>query len=289
MEELLDRTSAGARRCLERQFGRIASRNSCIGLWSASLDLNLNYRPPFLGLDRKLSISVQTTNLLRGLDDLFHGADNAHGWGMRGRPNSTLLFVSGFDQTNRQFQYIVNERFGVTDPRAIASRPPFQLTIRAVYRFGPDRQRDMVDRLRGIRPASSRGRGSRNTWAPAQLTAASFKERLEAVIMNPAAVVLDMRDSLRLTGDQISRVTTLVDSAAARTAALVKEVEARVQASGQQDPRAVAELLRTMTTAALQGSQQDLATLQRILDDAQWRLLPQSIREGASSEGNGRR
>lgn len=289
MQELLDGTSAGARRCLERQFGRIADRNSCIGPWSANLDLNFNYRPPFLGLDRKLSLSVQTTNLLRGLDDLFHGADNAHGWGMRGRPNSTLLFVSGFDQTSRQFQYTVNQRFGVTDPRAIASRPPFQLTISAVYRFGSDRRRDTIDRLRGIRPSSSRGRGRPNTRAPAQLTAASFKERLEAVIMNPAAVVLEMRDSLRLTGDQVSRVATLVDSAAARREALVEEVEAKVQASGRQDPRALAGLLRTMTTAALQGSQQDLATLQRILDDAQWRLLPQSIREGVSSEGNRRR
>lgn len=107
--------------------------------------------------------------------------------------------------------------------------------------------------------------------------------------MNPAAVVLEMRDSLRLTGDQVSRVATLVDSAAARREALVEEVEAKVQASGRQDPRALAGLLRTMTTAALQGSQQDLATLQRILDDAQWRLLPQSIREGVSSEGNRRR
>ena len=217
MQRLMANTSAAARRCLERQIGRVVERNSCVGPWTSTVDLQVSYRPPFLGLNRKLSISVQTSNLLRGLDDLFHGADDARGWGLRGRPNPTLLFVSGFDPTTQQFEYTVNERFGVSDPRAIASRAPFQLTITGVYRFGPDRRRDVVDRLRGIRPASSQGdpRGTRG--AAAQLTATSFRDRLNALVMNPSAVALALRDSLSLTEDQIGRLTTLRDSAAART------------------------------------------------------------------------
>jgi hypothetical protein len=263
-------------------MGRIAERNSCIGPWSSSVDLNINYRPAFLGLDRRLSISVQTSNLLRGLDDLFHGADNAHGWGMQSRPNSTLLFVTGFDPDTRQFEYAVNERFGVSDPRAIASRAPFQITISARFQFGPDRRRDAIDRLRGIRPSSGGG-GARGRGAPAQLTASSFGDRLSALVMDPAAIALGMRDSLALTDDQVTRLQTLSDSAAARRAALVKEVQAPVETGGQRDARTLAQLLRTMTGEALSGAREDLAAVRGILTDEQWALLPEEVRQGADA------
>jgi hypothetical protein len=285
MQRLLERTSPSARSCLEAQFGQLATRNSCTGPWTSRLDLAVNYRPPFLGLDRKLSISVRTTNLLRGLDDLFHGAANARGWGMNGRPNSTLLFVSGFDPATRQFEYAVNERFGVSDPRAIASRPPFQLTISASYQFGPDRRRAAVDRLRGIRPTPARGGGGRGSPAPSQqLTAQSFRERLSTLVMSPAAVALELRDSLRLTADQIAQLTTLGDSVAARTDALVREVETRVELSGQTDARALAGLLRTMTERAVAGARQDLAAVRAILTDEQWALLPRAVQQGAEEQ-----
>lgn len=286
MRQLLANTSPSARRCLEAQFGQIAPRNSCTGPWTSRLDLALDYRPPYLGLNRRLSISVQTSNLLRGLDDLFHGANNAHGWGMNSRPNSTLLFVRGFDPTTRQFDYVVNERFGVSDPRAIASRPPFQLTITASYRFGPDRRRDAVDRLRGIRPASAwRGGGRGSTPGPSQqLTAQSFRERLSTLVMNPTAVALELRDSLGLTADQIAQLTTLGDSVTARTDALVKEVETRVAMSGQTDARALAGLLRTMTGRAMAGARQDLEAVRAILTDGQWGLLPRAVQHGAEEQ-----
>jgi hypothetical protein len=283
MRRLLAKTSPSARRCLETQFGQIARRGSCTGPWTSTLDLSLTYRPPYLGLNRRLSISVQTSNMLRGLDDLFHGADNAHGWGMNSRPNSTLLFVRGFDPATRQFDYVVNERFGVSDPRAIASRPPFQLTITASYQFGPDRRREAVDRLRGIRPAPSRG-GAGSANPSQQLTAQSFRERLSTLVMSPTAVALELRDSLRLTADQIAQLTTLGDSVTARTDALVREVETRVELSGQTDARALAGLLRSMTERAVAGARQDLAAVRAILTDEQWGLLPRAVQRGAEEQ-----
>ncbi len=114
MQRLLSQASGRARNCLQSQFGAIATRNSCVGPWQPSLDLQLNYRPAFLGLNRQLTISLVTQNLLTGVDQLLHGADNLRGWGQPARPSPTLLSVTGFDPAGQRFLYTVNERFGAT-------------------------------------------------------------------------------------------------------------------------------------------------------------------------------
>ena len=73
MERLLGSLSGRARDCLVNQMGQIAERNSCRGPWQPSLDLQVNWRPGMF--DNRLSISFATSNLLGGLDELFHGAD----------------------------------------------------------------------------------------------------------------------------------------------------------------------------------------------------------------------
>src|SRR5439155_25318283 len=55
------------RRCLVTQLDRVAARNSCTGPWQPSLDLQLSWRPAGLGLDRRLTLSLLTMNLLGGL------------------------------------------------------------------------------------------------------------------------------------------------------------------------------------------------------------------------------
>jgi hypothetical protein len=100
-------------------------------------------------------------------------------------------------------------------------------------------------------------------------------------VLNPAAVALELRDSLRLTADQTAQLTTLGDSVTARTDALVKEVETRVAMSGQTDARTLVALLRTMTGRAMAGARQDLAAVRTILTDEQWGLLPRAVQQGA--------
>src|SRR5205823_11247061 len=69
MRALLATASPGVRTCLESQVGRVAARNSCTGPWQPSLDLQVNWRPGYFGLDRRLTLSLLTVNLLGGLDE----------------------------------------------------------------------------------------------------------------------------------------------------------------------------------------------------------------------------
>ena len=63
--------------CLSSQLGQVAARNSCFGPWTESLNWQVNIRPNALGLDRRLTISVQLLNTLTGLDLLFHGPNHS--------------------------------------------------------------------------------------------------------------------------------------------------------------------------------------------------------------------
>ncbi|NOT08302.1 MAG: TonB-dependent receptor, partial [Gemmatimonadales bacterium] len=136
MRRLLAGASGGARACLEKQMGAIAARNSCVGPWQPSLDLQLNYRPAWLGLQRRLSISLVTQNLLVGVDQLVHGKANLHGWGQTVRPNGTLLSVRGFDPATGRYIYSVNERFGATSVSSNPFRLPFQVGVQLRYQIG---------------------------------------------------------------------------------------------------------------------------------------------------------
>lgn len=283
MQDLLASTSASARGCLVSQFGRLADRGSCRGPWSSSLDFSVTYRPSFLGLNRRLDLNVRTSNFLRGLDDLLHGADNARGWGLRRRPDETLLFVTGFDPAAREFQYVVNERFGVADPRAFASRAPFQLTVSARFQIGRDRRRAAIDRLRGIRdrggPNRDRGRG------PTGLTAESFEERLNAMVVNAPAIALELADSLGLTSEQRIRLRALHDSATARRDSIAQQVEAQLAEPGGRDPSRLAELLRSAMRRAVATVPAEVAAVRDVLTDAQWVRMPEAVRDAHAATG----
>src|SRR5439155_516544 len=83
--------------------GGFAARNSCTGPWQASLDLQVNWRPEWFGLDRRLTMSLLTVNLLGGLDEWLHGRAQLRGWGYAPAPDPVLLYVRGFDPTTNQF------------------------------------------------------------------------------------------------------------------------------------------------------------------------------------------
>src|SRR5207244_9378571 len=120
------------RSCLRRQLGGIAVRNSCTGPWQASLDLQVNWRPEWFGLDRRLTMSLLTVNLLGGLDEWLHGRAQLRGWGYAPAPAPALLYVLGFYPPTHQFRYAVNGRFGgiasasgvVTLPSHVPSQCP---------------------------------------------------------------------------------------------------------------------------------------------------------------------
>jgi hypothetical protein len=284
MQALLNSASGSVRSCLLSQVGTIATRGSCTGPWQYSLDFQVNWRPTFFNLNRRLTISVVTQNFLRGLDQLFHG-QNLHGWGLATRPDPTLLYVTGFDSTTHTFNYTVNGRFGATYGSATAFRPPFQVGIQMRMAIGPDRQRQMLDALRAgnnrgaAQIAGQGGFGGSGAFRNPVVTTADVLARIQAATPNPAQQVLDLKDSLRLDSSQLKLLEPLRDTVAAHNQVRMDSLK-KVLGTGrtpnfQQAMPAMGPLFaqaRTEITATL-------TTVRAILTPEQWAKLPDDVKD----------
>lgn len=263
MERLLASLDGGARDCVLSQLGRIAERNSCRGPWQPSLDLQLNWRPAMF--DQRLTMSLSTVNLLGGLDELFHGADGIKGWGGFARPDATLLQVNGFNPATNSFKYVVNERFGATGAGATAIRSPFQVAVQMRYTIGFDRQREFRRTLQG-------GNGQPNFVE-------QLLSRLDSVAPHPAKAALARKDSLVLDRTQVAKLTLLADSAALRLRPLVDSVRREMEQQGTNpDLQRLFPMLQPILAEVRRNQTTELQAVKAILTDAQWALLPDSVK-----------
>jgi hypothetical protein len=290
MSRLLASSSSNIRSCLMSQSGTIAARNSCVGSWQPSADLQLNFRPSWWGLDRRMTLMVSTANMLAGIDQLVHGSNDLHGWGGFTRPDPTLLYERGFDPVSQTYSYAVNERFGSTRGSANAYRVPFQLVVQARYVIGPDQN---AARLRALFGAGGgRGGGGRGGAAGEGAAANSedLADRMQRVLPNPASQLLELRDTLALSDSQVAKLTTLRDSTAASYAVVADSIRAIVTRAGPNpDP---ARLFASMRPELLKGRTTERQTLEAahsILTPAQWAKVPERIRApgGGRRGGNG--
>ena len=287
MSDLLASASPRVQDCLRKQTGKIAGRNSCTGPWQATLDLQLNWRPNFLGLSRKLSVSVVTVNLLGGIDQLVHGADNVHGWGQMARPDPTLLYVSGFDPNTNQFQYSVNGRFGATGTGATAVRAPFQIGIQARLQIGPDRQRQAMD---AFRRGGGGGSGRPGGFAEGMVN------RIREAMPNPAAGVLAMKDTLQLTMDQQEKLAVLADSFEATRDTFAARMQHEVDKAGANpDMARLMASVRPLFTEFMDTNRKAIDAVHHLLTDEQWGKVPDNLKGifrrpgGPGQGGPGRR
>jgi len=130
LSALLASGSRQVRRCLERQFGRPAERNSCEGPWTSAMNAQLTAQGGRLHLPKTInSISLNFTNPLGGLDQLLHGASGLRGWGTQPFADPVLYNVRAFDPAGLGFVYEVNPRFGTTRPAQNTLRAPFRVTL----------------------------------------------------------------------------------------------------------------------------------------------------------------
>jgi Carboxypeptidase regulatory-like domain len=187
MAALLQAAPGSARRCLERNAGRVATRASCQGPWFSQLDLNVRFNPQKIGLPKRASVNFSVNNPLGMLDLLLHG-DNLRGWGQFVPPDPQLLFVRGFDPALRRYQYEVNRRFGATNPTQTATRALPMLNLRVQLDIGTSRERQVL--MSNLRT----GRDRPGTRAePSLLRALALTS-----IPNPMALILVQSDSLGL-------------------------------------------------------------------------------------------
>ncbi|MDB4874881.1 MAG: hypothetical protein JWM41_1327 [Gemmatimonadetes bacterium] len=199
MQSLLATGSAQAKDCLRSQLGQVAARNSCQGPWTTQANLNFSFNPIKVRMPQRATLSFQISNPLVAADMLLHGENNLRGWGQAAIPQSSLLYVRGFDPLTQRYKYEVNQRFGATAVGATALRSPVTLTTRLQFDVGPTRERQALTQL------LDRGRTLSGTKAPEQM----LKIFGPIGITNPMATILRQADTLQLTSQQADSIAVL--------------------------------------------------------------------------------
>jgi hypothetical protein len=291
MQRLLASAPSAVRDCLREQLGSIAARNSCTGVWQPSLDFQVNWRPNFWGLNRRLAFSLVTVNTLGGLDELLHGSRSLRGWGQFRGQDNTLLYVRGFDPGTQTYRYEVNERFGAARNGANGIRVPFQLGFNARYTLGPDRMRDMIQAMRGGmgggpggpggRGGAGAGRGAGGGAAGNARAAGPGSIADMAAAANPVNSILQLKDSLALTDEQVAQLKPISDSLAARNSTLGAEARKIVQDAGANpDMGALFGRMRPVLEKIQRSNADALREAERVLTSDQWAKVPERIKRG---------
>jgi len=200
MASLLSSSSERTQKCLRRQLGRLAGRNSCDGPWSSTATMSLTFNPLKVRMPQRATISFQLSNPLGAADLLLNGSDKLRGWGQPVQPEQALLYVRGFDPATLRYSYEVNQRFGSTNRALTAFRAPVTLTAMMRFDMGPTRERQMLTQQ------LDRGRKTRGEKTQPMMLRAMYGS---GGIPNPLAVVLRQQDSLRLTGAQADSIAVL--------------------------------------------------------------------------------
>lgn len=293
MRKLLTSADGRTRSCLTSQFGRIAERNSCTGSWSTSLDTRATIRPPQVR-DRRLSVSIDATNLPAGLDLLLHGRNGLHGWGQAdfGRDN-VLLYPKGWTPETRQFLYQVNETFGQNRIRR-ATFSPFQVALTARMNVGRQTQQG-IGGLASIAFGGFGGGGRTGGGGGGfvrQGGGIDVDLLLDRLIPEPVSAILLLKDTLRLSDEQVARLRQISDSLRARNAAIREQIRAAVpQGGGNANFGAVFQRIAPQIRAAGGNVNQAMQQVQRALTPDQWRRIPTALRNpfGAFGTGGGTR
>jgi hypothetical protein len=153
LHTLMTHAPRGTRECLGAQVGRIAAANSCTGPWSARMIASVSVIPGIPYTNDRAHVMLSLANPLAGLDQLLHGANHVHGWGMGSQAlvDPVLYRVQGFDPAANRFLYQVNPRFGRSDPATTGIRDPFRVTLDMSLDIGPsavDQELTLTMRLR---------------------------------------------------------------------------------------------------------------------------------------------
>lgn len=270
MRRLLATAPAAARRCLMSQLKRVAERNSCVAPWTAALDLQLNWRP-HLGatLQRRLQVQAGLLNPLAGLDQVLHGDAHLRGWGQPTFVDPALLYVRGFNTAANRFLYTVNERFGSNALARSGLRNPVQLSLAVRYQVGVDRQRQLLEGM--LKTGSSRA-----VIKPA----ADVRSMIERLSPDPLAPLMDLKDKLQLTSEQVATLRVISASLSAKTDVLVKRAEAqmRMRDDGGADLSARSAKLQPILQEARSNAVATAQAVRNMLTPAQWADVPESVR-----------
>jgi len=265
MTTLLATTSAEARECLASALERIAPRNGCRGPWSSTLNAQVTVEGSLIGIKRRASLALSIRNVLAGVDQAVNGS-NLRGWGTRAFADPVLYSVRGWDPGTRRFQYDVNPRFGATDPRLTTLRAPFTVTFDVTMPLGPTYPQQQLDRSL---------RNGRNGFPGPRLDSATLVRRYSRQMQDMYGEILELRDSLLLTAEQVGALQTRQTALTARTDSVWGSFASYLVTLGDRyDAKAGLERQTQATREVWAITWRESKTLEQVLNPAQLKLLP---------------
>lgn len=195
---LLNSGDSRVAKCLSSQLGRAAGANSCRGPWSQTLNMRVSFGNAIPGTHGRAWAALDISNAVSGVDQLLHGANRLHGWGLSSIPDPVLLRVIGFDPVALHYQYAVNQRFGSSSVANIAYRNPFRVTL--------DIQLDLAKPLQAQQLDKWLGPGRAGRTGP-RLSASALTLKYSRTVPDIYRLVLEQSDSLLLSPDQVNALT----------------------------------------------------------------------------------
>jgi len=244
-----------------------ASRNSCEGPWTTSLNAQLAYSGKMPITKQYGSISLALSNPLGGLDQLLHGANHLHGWGTPAFPDPVLYRPTAFDPGTDRFSYAVNPRFGNTRSSNTLLRVPFRVSIDVSLSVGRPLPQQMLNRW--LKPG-------RNGRTGPRLSVTELKRRYARNVPDPYSSILEESDSLLLTRDQAEAIQKADTAYRQRIDSVWTALSEYLAGLG--DNYNSAEALKRQEAAVDEGwevSRLDVQrTLPKILSPIQLKLLP---------------
>ena len=266
MRSLLDDAPSQARACLMEQLGRPASRNSCRGPWTATLNARIGLYNRFGFTKRGFNATLHLTNPLGGLDQLLHGSNHLQGWGGAALPDPTLLTVRGFDPAAKRYIYEVNPRFGSTRATQQLARVPFRATLDFMFDLGVPLAKQQAIKL--LAPG-------RHGHAGTRLPIDTIMVKLKRQVPDVYDVVMEESDSLLLSRDQVDSLKAAQVGYHARIDSLWRTTATTLSAYGDDyDADVAMHLLDDATEQAWLIGRDQIPTLERILSPLQIRLSP---------------
>lgn len=125
MEKVLSNPDNRASEYIRKNLGRIADRNGGENPFAGTFDVRLT-KDFKINKKQKFTLSVDVFNFANLLDKT-----KGRNFNLNTFNTQTLLFVTGFNQTTKEYTYRVNENVGVQQ----ANGTPYQIQIGARYSF----------------------------------------------------------------------------------------------------------------------------------------------------------
>jgi hypothetical protein len=202
LTELIAHARSGARECLTSQLGKMAGANSCRTPWQARVDVSASITPPSSwGYNDRFRITMNVLNASGALVRALQLENTPLGQTpLSTSPNSTLMYVTGFDPATQQFRYRVNQLFGEPANYGSARRKfgPMQFQLGMEYKFGGP----------PINPLS-RGLGLREAINKPPLTDGERRAAVAKLKKDPIATLVQRKDSLAITAEQLAQLNAL--------------------------------------------------------------------------------